>query len=639
MVVVLLINAGLIALVIGIALLMTVLKLFDSKLTIPVAIGITAVLVVSITMLTSVNDATWSFPVTPTPGGPTPTPTAAPLPGGPDGFNITGPGSYILTGDVNITTQAIWLQGDNISLDCDGYTITQPAPAPLPCLYSASGNNLLIQGCIITGCSLGIQFQDVTNSEVNGNDIVINLIGVMDSDCTNNTYVYNNINANGDGIEMYSCTDSNIEANTLDDNMGDAIALEDTNYTTITANYMDNNGDDGIELDESFNNDLYYNEVTNSGMDGIYLVDADDNNLYGNFMENATGNGIYLEDSLSNTLDTNTANLCDYGFGFEYTTASNSILNNVVDNSTTYDFKCWDAENQTDAGNNTCGTQDGCVAPPGPADWLTTCPSPTPPPGAPLDACQELSAGIYYLSDDVNVNGSSPCFTFSSGDVVLDCDFHSLYNATGSDTAIAWEDMDNITIEDCDIWGFQTGIDLENSTSFEIYDNQFGDNTYGVWARDSIGLISFNWFINHSNSGILMRNVSNSAVILSYFDNNYYGIHSVDGNGNTYNVNYAMNNTQIAYFFQGENGSVFTENDGDDNGGAGGYGFYLYNTTVNTFANNTILTSTAADFYCEGSPDDNDDTGDNNCTTATTCNWMGTDGGGASTSCGEQTPP
>ena len=567
-------------------------------------------------------------------GTPAPTPTAAPIPvpGGPDGMNLTGPGSYVLTGDVNISTQPVWLQGDDITLDCDGYTITQPAPAPIPCLYSASGNNLLIQGCTITGCSVGIQFQDVTNSVVNGNDIILNLIGVMDSDCTNNTYNYNNVNINGEGITLYSCTDSLIESNTLDDNMGDAIVLEDTNDTTITGNYIDNSGDDGIELDLSFDNDLYFNVITYSGMDGIYLTEADDNNLYGNFMENITSNGIYLEDSDSNTIDMNTINLCADGLEFEYTTEDNYVLNNVVENSSNFDFTCLDAYNQSDSGNNTCGTVDGCDD--APNDWLTSCPG-SPPAGLPLLTCQPLSTGIYYLADDVDVNGTSPCFEFSTSDVVLDCDYHSLTNATGSDTAIAWYDVNNITIENCDIWDFQTGIEVVNSTDMEIYNNQLGDNYNGISVTNSIGLISLNWLDNNTGAGIYLEGVNNSAIILNSLYGNYDGIQAEYGDGNTYNLNYAVNNTAAAYSFLQEGNGVFTHNEGYDNGGAGGYGFYLYNTTLNTFDNNTIQNSTAADFYCEEIPVGVDeDTGDNVCDTATSCTWMGIDGGGASPLCG-----
>jgi len=564
--------------------------------------------------------------------GPTPTPAPIPVPGGPDGMNLTGPGTYYLTGDVNITTQAIWFQGDDITLDCQGYTITLPLPAPIPCVYAASSNNIRITDCTITGCSLGIQFQDVSNSTVDHNNLAINLIGIQDSDGAGNVFRTNNISNNAEGINLIGGNDSDILYNVLNGHAGDAIVLEDTNNSFISNNSMDNNGDDGIELDVSFDNQVYYNNVTNSGMDGIYLIESEGNNIYRNFVENSTGAGIYLEDALYNTIDMNTINLCADGLEFEYTTEDNYVLNNVVENSSNFDFTCLDAYNQSDSGNNACGTVDGCDDPPN--DWLTSCPS-SPPAGSPLLTCQVLSTGIYYLADDVDVNGTSPCFEFNTSDVVLDCDYHSLTNATGSDTAIAWYGVDNITVENCDIWDFQTGIEVVNSTDMEIYNNQLGDNYNGISVTNSIGLISLNWLDNNTGAGIYLEGVNDSAIILNNLYGNYDGIQAEYGDSNTYNLNYASNNTAAAYSFLQEGNGVFTHNEGYDNGGAGGYGFYLYNTTLNTFDNNTIQNSTAADFYCEEIPVGVDeDTGDNVCDTATTCTWMGIDGGGASPQCG-----
>lgn len=568
------------------------------------------------------------------PSTPTPTPAPIPVPESPDGMNLTGSGTYYLTGDVNITTQAIWFQGDDITLDCQGYTITQPAPAPLPCVYAASSDNIRITDCIITGCSLGVQFQDVSNSTVDNNSIVINLIGVQDSDGASNVFRINTISNNAEGINLIDGNDSTILYNTLNGHAGDAIVLQNTNNSYIFNNTMDNNGDDGIELDLSFDNQVYYNNITYSGMDGIYLVEAEGNNIYGNFVENSTDSGVYLEDSYQNTIDTNTINLCGYGLEFEYTTEDNYILNNVVENSSGYDFECWDAYNQSDSGNNTCGTVDGCDD--APNDWLTTCPSSPPPAGTPLLSCQDLDTGLYYLADDVDVNGESPCFTFSTSDVVLDCDDHDLFNATGSDTAISWTSVDNITIENCHIAEFQTGIVADTSIDFEIYNNQLVDNYNGISVTDSIGSLLMNVLINNTGAGVYLHGVNDSAIVLNYMERNYDGISSDEGHTNTFSSNYAVNNTHIGFKLDAENGSVVTDNDGDDNGGAGGYGFYLYNTTLNTFDNNTILTSTAADFYCEEIPvDEDEDTGDNVCDEATSCTWMGIVGGGASPLCGD----
>ena len=176
-------------------------------------------------------------------------------------------GSYVnesstLSGNINCNNTGLFINANNIELDCQGYNIT----------YNLNG----------TDDKYGIynyQFDNVTIKNcgvIEGNSSGNNSYGIYYYDQTDNGTILNNSitieSVNADGIRVYTSTNHEILNNTL---------------------VANGNNSAGIFIGRSNENEVYNNNITinNSNGKGIYVYRDSHNNTFNQNTINDNGNG------------------------------------------------------------------------------------------------------------------------------------------------------------------------------------------------------------------------------------------------------------------------------------------------------------------------------------------------------------
>jgi len=193
---------------------------------------------------------------------------------------------------------------------------------------------------------------------------------------------------------------------------------------------------------------------------------------------------------------------------------------------------------------------------------------PTAPPPIELSDCGNISyAGNYVLTDDVS--NSDTCFTIEADNVTLDCAGHSI---TGEDSGDGIDNTNGnsyVTVRNCEVTGFSTGIDLMSNADNVIENNTVNSNYYGIYLGDS----SNNIIANNTAS-------SNGQDGISLYSSPY---------------NIVVNNTVHDNQGNGYGGGIFLESDSDHNTIADNdfssnadIGILLVASSDNVIANNTV---------------------------------------------------
>jgi hypothetical protein len=111
------------------------------------------------------------------------------------GYTITEPGVYVLESNISIVgAECITIKADNVTLDCQGYTLSGDARTDHG-IQALTIDNLLITNCHSTGFSKGLYLDDIGNSLFLNNHFNQNGIGI---DIRNGTIRKNNKFANNE---------------------------------------------------------------------------------------------------------------------------------------------------------------------------------------------------------------------------------------------------------------------------------------------------------------------------------------------------------------------------------------------------------------------------------------------------------
>ncbi|MEM4590005.1 MAG: right-handed parallel beta-helix repeat-containing protein, partial [Candidatus Micrarchaeia archaeon] len=214
--------------------------------------------------------------------------------------------TYILTSNVSSTGTCFTIAADNVTLDCQGYTINHTGSGSG---ISASGRtNITIKNCNIIGQKVsnnyGIYFSSTTNSFILNNNLSSNYYGIYLDSSSNN--ILSNITASSNEYGIYLSSSSN---NTL------------SNIPTSS------NGGSGIYLSSSSNNTLSNITTSSNTYNGILLYSSSNNILSNITTSSNGGNGIYLASSSNNTLSNITTSSNYYGIYLYYSSNYNTLSN------------------------------------------------------------------------------------------------------------------------------------------------------------------------------------------------------------------------------------------------------------------------------------------------------------------------
>jgi parallel beta-helix repeat protein len=218
----------------------------------------------------------------------------------------------------------------------------------------------------------------------------------------------------------------------------------------------------------------------------------------------------------------------------------------------------------------------------------------------PLSACQAITMpGNYSLNQGLLAKGT--CFNIQASNVILNCNGHNLLGSSVG-SAFAFSNRTNVTILDCIINQFGTGVNASGSSNIGLRSLSISNMTQGVRL-----------------SKVSLANVANVTLTQYYMTGfNFSGV-----------TNSVITQNRATGGANGASGFVFANGTSDqvafNNAGPNpGYGFKLSGFTGDSFYNNSAFDNVGTDYYCSPSTSGyySDPLGINFGLTGSTCRWL-----------------
>lgn len=129
-----------------------------------------------------------------------------------------------------------------------------------------------------------------------------------------------------------------------------------------------------------------------------------------------------------------------------------------------------------------------------------------------------------------NITTNAPvCIPYGTSNTTFDCLNNKITGSGG--TGISVINKNNVTIQNCDINNFTTGIDLLGTITLWVIPPFYSGTEHDIHNCD----------IYNNTYGIRNKNITNSTFYNNNIFNNTYGIHTVDGTGFDIANDYAFN--------------------------------------------------------------------------------------------------
>ena len=210
------------------------------------------------------------------------------------------------------------IDADNVTLDCDGHTITGPGRlAGLPGIWLSGRTGVTVKNCVL------VDFNDAFR--------------VIDSH--GNTFIGNSMSTLRQGFTLSGSTNNTIDGNTITDaNDFFAISLGASSHGNTVTNNSVMDTPVGFYVEFSDNNTLTGNTATQVSGNAFDVKSSDGNTLSNNVASQVTNGFIVWEGAADNVLTDNQA--LDGGTGFELATSShhNTLTNNTADGNSESGF-------------------------------------------------------------------------------------------------------------------------------------------------------------------------------------------------------------------------------------------------------------------------------------------------------------
>jgi len=193
-------------------------------------------------------------------------------------------------------------------------------------------------GDVITISATGVDLSDFTIKS-SGSGSTNAAIKLNASNCV---IVGNIISNNKHGFYIYDCNNIKIYYNTITNNIGNGIYLENSSYNSITYTTIKSSSYNGFFLYSCSNNKIENCSIMSNSKNGIYLNATCNNNIIANnYISSNTQNGIYLNDHCNNNIIKNNNgnngiySNSDSGIRLE-NSSSNNLGNNIVNGNSDY---------------------------------------------------------------------------------------------------------------------------------------------------------------------------------------------------------------------------------------------------------------------------------------------------------------
>ncbi|VVB65800.1 Periplasmic copper-binding protein (NosD) [Candidatus Gugararchaeum adminiculabundum] len=484
---------------------------------------------------------------------------------------ITGEGTYTLTQSITATGTCIQIQSDNVTLDCNGFSIIGSQTGNG--INATGRNNISITNCMVTNFTYAVNFTRTNSSFIVNSSFYNNTWGVTLNYSINNTLVNDSFyNNSQNGIYIYGSSNNTFTNNSVSNNANPGFVIDHSsynvilncsfynnsygiyfvylnNYNNITNNTISFNRVDGIGGCAACGGEGSYtifdsNTIYNNSEDGINLYRSLSANITNNSIYNNTRHGIFLSTS-SLTLIVNNSILDNgqYGIGNDYSSyqgynGGNNISWNTLQGNRYYDLWLDHLNGPADVYDNNTGTGGGEIRV--------------------IRTATTLGSGnfseliLYSTNNSVmeNLTLHSSDTLHNNGLIAYTVYYSNFTNITASGTrnGIYLQYGGNNTLVNNTLHNNTNGIYLSQSNNNTLTNNTAYYNTNGIYTCD-ISMINPSYYLAitnntaYNNSVGIYPCISNSLVAnnTAYF--NTYGIYT-RSSYSTIADNYLYNNSQ-----------------------------------------------------------------------------------------------
>ncbi|NIA04033.1 MAG: hypothetical protein GWP09_01655, partial [Nitrospiraceae bacterium] len=172
-------------------------------------------------------------------------------------------------------------------------------------------------------------------------------------------------------------------------------------------------------------------------------------------------------------------------------------------------------------------------------------------------------SGYYVLINNLTPNTSSfnvspVCFNITASNVTFDCHGNKIYydNVSGAtnDNIFLIQNVNNVTLKNCSVVGFNHSVEIYNSSSVNVSDNHFNNTYLGVYLYNSNNCtVMNNSFYNNpfdnNNYAIFMNKCNNNSLIDNVISYLNYGISLNNSNNNIIAKNIIVGNESQLWFY------------------------------------------------------------------------------------------
>ena len=351
---------------------------------------------------------------------------------------------------------------------------------------------------------------------------------------------------------------------------------------------------------------IYFSAVSNSNVTNTKIYHT---NVYGIGLSNSKGifvsntterygdYGIYLANSAGITINGFSVFNNTYG-AYLNSSLGNALSHGYAFNNTRVDiFASPNSANVSDNLLQTtqCGVTD--------AAWASSCTETISPTLLyyPVDSCMNFNhAGTYMLTSNLT-NLGNKCFSVLQNNTVLNCNYHSLTSTHTGGAAISLSGKDNVTIENCTIKGFGTGIQASQSKAVSLLDNNVSGALTGInLTGASSANLRYNRMSDNTYYGIYLNGTKSSSII-----NN--------------SVNYGIGQAIGVYLYNSTKSSIY-----NNTASSVSTGFYFAGASKGNNVSYNSASASSTDYICSSydSPINAENGGINYGQTKIGCRWL-----------------
>ncbi|HVC58206.1 MAG TPA: right-handed parallel beta-helix repeat-containing protein [Candidatus Acidoferrales bacterium] len=313
----------------------------------------------------------------------------------------------------------------------------------------------------------------------------------------------------------------------------------------------------GVYVSSSKGISVLNNNITQNYISELVMAATMNSSVANNFMSRASsGDGALLMTggSSGNKVANNTIEYNQF-YGIKVNSTGNSYFSNLV-NGTPTSLYCSTPSSfpgTSTASGNTCVNNTGCgflmckgVNIPANLSKISL--------GSQISSCGSINQpGTYYMSGNINmgsyINVSNPaavydnirCINIASSGVVLNCMGHTMSHGS---YAIYSSGVSNLTIKNCNISGFNTGVQLINTNRSRISNVSVVNATqFAISLTNTVSVSVQNSSATSSNFGLYVSNAASDVIGNPTMLRNQYGIYLTDSLGNIFQGGSSLNST------------------------------------------------------------------------------------------------